>query len=120
MRCADKRQYQSEAEALAFAKQFRKKHQKKQRTYLCPCGWWHLASIKPQPKPPVASEAAAPRVPSTGELRRKLKRLEHKMDRQRAHRAYLQGKQVAADIAVLKAEEDLRQAQAEALRILGY
>jgi hypothetical protein len=86
--------------------------------YYCPCGggWCvgHSQSRKTvlQPKPEIKQR-------SLSEIRRVVKRIETQMDNHRKHRAYLIGQQIAAEKATIELEQQLRDAQDDALRELG-
>ena len=70
--------------------------------------------IVPELKPTVDKR---PR--TLGEIRRKLRQLEEKWDKERRHRAYQFGLLVEADRAMWAVEEELQQLQAAALAELG-
>lgn len=84
---------------------------KRLNVYRCPdCQRWHIGrSSKPPVKP--APPENAQRVPSTGELRRRLARIERQMDRNHAYRVKLLSEIVAADKAMLALQEEMRQEQ---------
>jgi hypothetical protein len=100
--------YRDQLKRRGHGKDFRKLH-----VYLCPIcpdGIFHLGRSnvrrisetevqqlkKPSaPKPEV--QPPAKKIPSTGELRRKLKRLEEKIDKYNQHRAFVYGQLIERD-----------------------
>ncbi len=55
--------------------------------------------------------APAPKIPSTGELRRKLARIERAWDRANLHRAKVLGQLIEADRIALETENEMREIQ---------
>jgi predicted RNA-binding Zn-ribbon protein involved in translation (DUF1610 family) len=130
MRCT-KRQYLTEGHATAACKSETKSLTKSGagaqakflEAYACPhCGFWHIGRswksarraanqfVKPAPQS---------KMPSTGDLRRKLERMQATWERhddyQRRQRAAAIGKLVAAERAVADAETELRNIQREVI-----
>ena len=80
------------------------------RLNVFPCGnHWHVgrANKLPAKYPP----APAPQIPSTGELRRKLARIEREWDRANLHRAKVLGQLIEADRIALETENEMRELQ---------
>jgi hypothetical protein len=119
MRCT-KQTYLSEAHAEAEQKKvaaiFKKRGGREYKfleAYQCSnCSLWHLGRsfktarraanqfVKPAPQP---------KIPSVGELRRKLARIEREWDRQRLHKAAVIGKLVEADRIMVETESEMRE-----------
>jgi hypothetical protein len=114
--CKEKQQYRTKAEAEAVVRAMRKDLRKaggghgirRLNAYRCDehvC--WHVGrsnryGVKLQ---------RPPRVPSTGELKRKLRRIEERMDRDRRQRAFLLGRII---------ERDRQREYQNALAAIGY
>lgn len=91
--------------------------------YLCQCRFgWCIGHSKNR-KTVIAKKSPAPKIPTTGELKRRLRKLEQQWDRQNRHRAYLLQKVVEADCEMLAAEEErtqlIEQMRAEQTRVLA-
>jgi hypothetical protein len=84
-------------------------------------GAWHLGRAGAEYKNhQTAPKLAAPKIPTMGELRRKFRKLEQQMDRERKHRAFLIGKIVEADLAQQRLDREMRDAQDAVLKEMGY
>jgi hypothetical protein len=59
----------------------------------------------------VTKPAQQPKIPSVGELRRKLARIEREWDRQRRHKAVVIGKLIEADRIMAETENEMREIQ---------
>jgi hypothetical protein len=89
------------------------------RLNVFPCGnHWHVGRAN---QLPAKYQPPAPHIPSTGELRRKLARIEHewqrKEDYERRQRAEAIGKLIAAEQAVTDAENELRELQLQTIKL---
>jgi len=100
-------------------KAMRKKHHgddwKLLRAYHCTeCGFWHvgrawksrIARIKHETITVERNKPAPMKIPSEGELRRRVRNLNKRHDSERRHQAYLWGKIVAEDRAWLEQESE--------------
>jgi hypothetical protein len=93
--------------------------------YLCRhCGFWHIGrswKTARREMNHVTKAAPQPKIPSTGELRRKLERMardwERKDDHERRQRAEAIGRLIEAERAVVDAENELRQLQFQTLKL---
>src|SRR5580658_2902762 len=118
MECGQKIRYQNKSLAdeacrklIADNRQTRKigKSWKRLNTYRChQCGYWHIGRHNKLPKdfrplPPPK------KVPSAGEIRRRVERLEKHLDRERRQRAYLIGKVVELDRQQAALEKERRE-----------
>jgi hypothetical protein len=56
-----------------------------------------VQSLKKPPTPKPAPKSPSQKIPSVGELRRKLKRIDNQLARELKHRLYVQGQIIAAD-----------------------
>ena len=122
MRCT-KRQYLTESHAQAACKSETKsftKHgagaqAKYLEAYQCKhCGFWHIGRAWKTARREmnhVSKAAPQPKIPSVGELRRKLARIEREWDRQRLHKAAVIGKLVEADRIMAETENEMREIQ---------
>ena len=115
MRCLEKIGYPTEADAETARKRMvRQKYRGRALRWLqsfqCPqCFQWHIGH---QRRPaPVESAAPQPKIPTTGELRRKLKRIEREWDRANQHRAKVIGQLIEADRIALETENEMREIQ---------
>jgi hypothetical protein len=78
------------------------------------CGFWHIGRAwKTQRREMnhVSRPAPQPKIPSVGELRRKLARLEREWDRANQHRAKVIGQLIEADRIALETENEMREMQ---------
>ena len=88
--------------------------------YLCQCRFgWCIGHSKNR-KTVIAKKSPAPKIPTMGELRRKFRKLEQQMDGERKHRTFLIGQIVAADLEQQRLDQEMRDAQDDALRELGF
>ena len=122
MRCT-KRQYLTESHAQAACKSETKsftKHgagaqAKYLEAYQCrACGLWHIGRAWKTARREmnhVTKAAPQPKIPSVGELRRKLARIEREWDRQRLHKAAVIGKLIKADRIMAETENEMREIQ---------
>jgi hypothetical protein len=108
----------AEAEQKKVAASFKKRGGRGYKfleAYQCrDCGLWHLGrSFKTARRAANQFVKPAPlkKIPSAGELRRKMERLEREWDRQRRHKAAVIGKLVEADRIMAETENEMRQIQ---------
>jgi hypothetical protein len=79
------------------------------RLNVFPCGnHFHIGRSN---KLPAKHRKPAPHIPSTGELRRKLERIEREWDRANLHRAKVLGQLIEADRIALETENEMRELQ---------
>ena len=117
MRCpVDHEKYYSETEAQDALRRLveqarRTGHGGKswKRLNVFPCGN-HLHVGRANQLPAKHSKPA-PKIPSTGELRRKLARIEREWDRANLHRAKVLGQLIEADRIALETENEMRELQ---------
>jgi hypothetical protein len=116
--CDEKIGYATQEEAEAFlAESIRRekrmgrhgKHWKRLVVYPHSCGQFHIGHVRQI----CDKETAAPKVPSHGDLRRKLARLEKSMDKRRRYQVREIGKIVARDLEQMRAEETAARILAE-------
>lgn len=121
MQCA-KRLYFSEADAEAGLRDLAERVQqtgqggrsfRRLNVYFCPaCRGWHVGRANKLPKS-FTPASPAKKVPTAGELRRKLRNLEKQWqrheDRRRAHRVRILGKLVERDLADQKIIDEIRE-----------
>jgi hypothetical protein len=82
---------------------------KRLNSYKCRwCSGWHIGRANSLP---ARKTVPTPAIPSTGQLRRKLKRITQKLDCERKHRAYQLGKLIEADLAAIRTENELAETQ---------
>lgn len=118
-----KRPYLTEGHATAACKSetagFTKRGAGAQAKYLeayqCKhCGFWHIGRAWKTARREmnhVTKPAPQPKIPSVGELRRKLSRIEREWDRQRLHKAAVIGKLIEADRTMAETENEMREIQ---------
>lgn len=118
-----KRPYLTEGHAMAACKSetasFTKHGAGAQAKYLeayqCKhCGFWHIGRAWKTARREmnhVTKPAPQPKIPSVGELRRKLARIEREWDRQRLHKAAVIGKLIEADRTMAETENEMREIQ---------
>src|SRR5258705_8026753 len=108
--CDEKIGYATQEEAEAFLAESirgekrtkqRGKHYKRLRVYPHTCGQFHIGHVRRI----CDKETVAPKIPSHGDLRRKLARLEKSMDKRRRYQVQQIGKVVARDLEPMRADE---------------
>lgn len=128
MRCT-KQTYLSKGHATAACKSetasLTKRGAGAQAKYLEPyrckhCGFWHIGRAWKTARREinyVTKPAPQPKIPSAGDLRRKLARIEREWDRQRTHKVAVIGKLIEADKQLIETENEMREIQRQAIAL---
>lgn len=88
--------------------------------YLCrDCKRYHVGHKRNEPKPVEVKPKPPKKIPSVSELKRRVRNMEKRLDKERRHAAYLWGKIVAADREWLEVESERARIEAERMKDLA-